>query len=155
MRIRLKFLYLSCFWFTKFKNSFIFNGKKQKAEKIFNTVFIELKFKYRYLPLLSFYEVIEKLKSPFILFPFRRGIKIYILPNYIVGVKQYTNSIYWLVKDIKKESNKIGIRVTIKGKFEEFILLKSADLFLEENNNFKLISYKTIVDNRIHLHYRW
>jgi ribosomal protein S7 len=154
LKVRIKILILSCFWFNKYKNNFIYCGKKQKIENVFNNLFTELKLKYRCLPIIFFYEIIEKLKSPIILFPFRRGIKVYLLPIYTKPVKQYINAIFWLVKDIKKNINKnTKISTIIKLKFEELINQNITDELLL--NNQKIITYKIAAENRIFLHYRW
>jgi len=103
---RSKFLYLACFWLIKFQNSFIFSGKKQKIEGIVKNIFIELKLKFRCLPLVFLYEIVEELKSPFKLAPFRRGKKFFILPSYISKFKQHKNGLYWFVKNIKSIKKK-------------------------------------------------
>jgi len=150
----IKFIYVRCFWFNKFKNNFIINGKKQKIENVFIKIFIELKLKYNTLPLLSFYELIEKFKSPIILCPFRRGTKVYILPVYIKPIKQYKNSIYWLVKDLKKNS-KISIKLTLLSKFEEYLTFKTINIYIDETINQKTQNYRLAAENRTHLHFRW
>jgi|SRR6185437_7478365 len=151
----LKFIYVHCFWFNKFKNCFILNGKKQKIENVFMRTFIELKLKYRILPILSFYELLEKLKSPIILCPFRRGKKVYILPIHIKPIKQYKNSVYWLVKDLKKNNIKISIRLLLITKFEEYIIFKDYNKYIDETTNQKIQIYRTAVENRTRLHFRW
>jgi hypothetical protein len=77
---------------------------KIKVEHVFINLFIELKLKYRVLPLLYIYEIIELLKSPFIIYPFRRGSKVYILPVYIKPKKQYITALHWTVKNILIQS---------------------------------------------------
>jgi ribosomal protein S7 len=171
--------------FTKFINHFIISGKKQKIDHVFNNVLIYLKLKYHILPIIIFYEIIEKLKSPFSLISHRRGPRVYQLPIFLTPLKQYKIAIYWFILCIKK-SNKYRYRKN-KNNSRDFILnnqlIKNFSLentfiysFNElytllftvsyaDLNNFALINsryfkrrlslYNSIGETRLFLHFRW
>jgi len=98
---------LDCFWFRKFKNCFIKNGKKQKIERYFNFLFFKLKIIYKVRPILFFYDALQKLRPVFILVPKRKSTRIYILPTYLIGRQQYSVALRWLVNSIKKSTYSI------------------------------------------------
>jgi ribosomal protein S7 len=173
---------LDCFWFKKFKNCFIKNGKKQKIERYLNFLFFKLKIIYKVRPILFFYDALQKLRPVFILVPKRKSTRIYILPTYLIGRQQYSVALRWLVNSIKKStystllSEKIFLEFTLLLNIVEvanstIVSNKSllTDVILSTYNNtafssvleiadsykYKLSTYEVAAENRVFVHYRW
>jgi ribosomal protein S7 len=123
------FSYSNCIWFDVFINCLMYKGHKNVICRFIKDFLFVFKFTYGILPLLAFYEILEKLRNPFFLIPYRRGAHVYILPILARKKKQYRTSIKWLVKSIKlidvdyTSSNTKLIEVIIF-KFEEILFIE-------------------------------
>jgi ribosomal protein S7 len=119
----------NCIWFNVFINCLMYKGHKNVICRFIKDFLFVFKFTYGILPLLAFYEILEKLRNPFFLIPYRRGAHVYILPILARKKKQYRTSIKWLVKSIKLididyANNNTKLLEVIIFKFEEMLFIE-------------------------------
>jgi ribosomal protein S7 len=137
-------------WFRKFKNCFIYEGKKQKVENIFKYFILQIKLQYSINPIIFFYNSLIINRMPFNVNPIRQGKKILILPNYLLPIEQYRFSFLLLVKMVKQRPEENII---------EKLFFEFSALVLERQNvlidhPLKIELFIIGVNNRTKLHYR-
>jgi len=160
----------------------MFKGHYLMTRAIVKDFLFIFKFKYNILPLILFYEILEKLRNPFFLMPYRRGANTYFLPIFARREKQYKIAIRWLITSAKVVDlgNKNALVIEkLLYRFEEIILdfsknsestssegksekqevkITRDESLIEEFNssmNYKWNVYKNIVKYRNYLHFRW
>jgi ribosomal protein S7 len=143
------FSYFNCIWFNIFINCLMYKGHKNIVCRFIKDFLFVFKFTYGILPLLAFYEILEKLRNPFFLMPYRRGAHVYMLPILARKKKQYRISIKWLIKSIKLIdidyiNNNTKLIETIIFKFEEILFIDDETIIAKvETDNVTMLVDKT------------
>lgn len=135
--------YSNCFWFNMFINCLMFKGRCLTIRTIVRDFLFIFKFKHNILPLILFYEILELLRSPFFLTPYRRGANLYFLPLFVRREKQYRAAVKWFINSVNITDlggKRILIIEKLLYRFEEILLLNS-------NNNSPVIIQNNSVNN--------
>jgi small subunit ribosomal protein S7 len=117
-------------WLSKFINKGILKGRKTKFEKFVYCSFFCLKKKLMVSPLFIFFEALEKLKPS-------AGLRLYIkgntkkkrikaCPVILTFGRQYTKSIYWVLKAIQLRKE-LFLNDKLFGEFDNIVFNESVN----------------------------
>lgn len=93
------------YWFSKFINKFIKNGKKANMEKIIYQSLNKIKIRFQRLPMKLLFFSLIRLKPMFYLVSKRFGKEFKKIPMLLEPRRQYIIALTWLVNHIKTESS--------------------------------------------------
>ncbi len=147
-KIRVDPLYRS-YWFSKFINKFLKNGKKHIVIKIFYNSFTQLKKKFRRLPVRLLFLSLLKLKPIFSLVSKRFGKQWKKIPTPLEPRRQYIIALTWLVLHTKTESDE-NLEQRLIRVFSNLFLKKTTVLTKHRNTYFQEIQ-----QHRINHKFRW
>jgi hypothetical protein len=151
------------FWFFKFINKFIIQGKREKISKLIYFSLKALKKKIRGYLYYFFFEIFELVKPLYILkkiIPKSSGIKLrkknqqfYFIPMPINFFDQYKYVIHWCFEMISFifKSNFRSFRWLIVYLFFNFVYLKKLEIFKKKKNHI----FHLANENRSNIHFRW
>jgi len=147
-KIRVDPLYQS-YWFSKFINKFLKNGKKHTVEKIINKSLNKIKLKFKRLPIKLLFFALIRLKPMFCLVSKRFGKEWKKIPMPLEPRRQYIIALTWLVNHIKTEST-----LNFENKFVQVFsnLLKKKKTALTKYRN---SYFYEIQEVRINNKFRW
>lgn len=154
-KVTLDPLYKS-YWYSKFLNKLMLNGKKHVIEKIIAQVFYKLKLKYKTKPIALLFSSLLKLKPLVGFIPKRLGKNWRTIPVPLEPRRQLVIGLKWLISQIKLE-NEYTLHNRILQTFLNFSRrkpknkrAKTSDLFKKKKQH-----YYKIVTDRINSRYRW
>lgn len=140
------------YWYSKFINKLMLNGKKHLSEKLVSKILLNLKLKYNVQPIFLILTIITKLKPILGIIQKRLGKEWKPVPIPINPRKQLIISLKWITNQIKRETQSTLILRTLKT-FQKFFKRhqhKNAELMQTKNNY-----YYNMAKNRVNLRYRW
>lgn len=125
----------SSYWLGKLLNSFITSGHKKTVQLELKKIIIYTKIHYRTSFLDILLLVLDKIKPVFKLNFITIAGKKKEYPVYLIPVKQYKTSVFWLKKLIQKRKEKyLGIRILsqlleVKNSRRHFLVKERDDIF--------------------------
>lgn len=138
------------YYFNKFMNKFMKQGKKQRLETIFYNSFLQLKLISKNRPIFSFMRYIYFTKPVLYLIRKRLGANWITVPAPLKFRAQIAISIKWLFNHMKS-INWETLQKKLENIFENLSQISKKQFIHKTKNKF----YSDLVKERIHLHFRW
>lgn len=154
-RVTLDPIYKS-YWYSKFVNKLMFNGKKHVIEKIMANIWYNMKVKYRAKPIDIFFASIIQLRPLMGSLLRRVGVVYKNVPVPLAPRRQLVIALKWLTSQIKMEPE-LDLRSRIFRTFSGLVQKKSK----KRNSNLSTIAkkkklhYAALAKDRINTYYRW
>jgi len=154
-RVTLDPLYKS-YWYSKFLNKLMLNGKKHVIEKIMSHVWYNFKLKYNAKPIVILFVSIIRLK-PLLGTITKRVGKIWkSVPVPLEPRRQLVIALKWLVSQIKVEPE-LSLRARIIRTLTGLLQKKSRKKRARKSDLLrkKALHYSSLVRDRVNTRYRW
>jgi ribosomal protein S7 len=137
------------YWFAKFMNKFMLDGKKYVVEKIINETFLYLKKKWGVKPLPVFLGVIIKFRPLLDLSLKRQGKQIKKIPGPLLPRRQAIVSLKWLTMAIKLNRAQT-LRLRMRSEFSDLSENKKTALWKRSMDHLRDLEI-----NRLNHRFRW
>lgn len=154
-KVTLDPLYRS-YWYSKFSNKLMLNGKKHIIEKLLSQLLYKFKLKYRVQPITLLFVSLIRLK-PLLGFVQKRVGSVWkSVPIPLKPREQLVLSLKWLINQIKLEPE-ITLRARILNTFALLLRRKSRNKRIKRSALLtkKRIHYFKIVKDRVNSRFRW
>lgn len=148
IKVKLDSLYQS-FWYSKFSNKFMLQGKKHVIEKILYLTFFKIKMHLKRSPLTLMFILLMRIKPLLGKIPKRLGTEWKTVPTPLNPKEQLIIALKWLVLQIKTEGEKNFANRVYKV-FVKFFDSRRNSLIRHRN-----IHRFDLIKDRINLRYRW
>jgi len=147
-KVRVDPLYQS-FWFSKFINKFMLQGKKHLIEKIMYNSFYQMKNKFRRQPLILLFIILMKLKPLLGFISKRLGKEWKQIPVPLAPRRQLIMALKWLVAHTKTESDRT-LEARLIRVFNSFFQKKKTALTKYRNQY-----HFNLTQERVNSRFRW
>jgi small subunit ribosomal protein S7 len=154
-KVTLDPLYKS-YWYSKFLNKLMLDGKKHAIEKTISQLFYKFKLKYRATPITLLFVSIIRLKPLIGIIPKRLGKLWKSVPYPLQPRRQLVIALKWLVSHIKLEKG-YNLRTRVISTFASVFRRKSKNKRAKPNELLKKkkVHYFQVVTDRINTRFRW
>ena len=154
-KVTLDPLYKS-YWYSKFLNKLMLNGKKHIIEKIMTQILYKFKLKYRAKPIILLFVSIIRLKPLIGTITKRIGKVWKSVPTPLEPRRQLVIALKWLVSQIKLEPE-LTLRSRISRTFTVLLRRKTRNKRAKRSELFnkKKLHYFQVVKDRVNTRYRW
>lgn len=154
-KVTLDPLYKS-YWYSKFLNKLMLNGKKHVIEKIMSQLFYKFKLKYKATPITLLFLSLIRLKPLIGIIPKRIGKLWKTVPTPLEPRRQLVLALKWLHSHIKLHPE-YNLRNKITKTFSVLLRknsknkrTKTNDLLIKQQEHYELVA-----KNRINTRFRW
>jgi ribosomal protein S7 len=154
-KVTLDPLYKS-YWYSKFLNKLMLDGKKHVIEKTISKVFLKFKLKYKVKPTMMLFVILLRLRPLVGFIPKRLGGNWKQIPVPIEARRQVVFALKWLISHIKLE-NEFNLHNRVLSTFYTIFRKKPKNKRAKPNDLLKKKKehyFKAITD-RINSRFRW
>jgi len=144
------------YWYSKFVNKFMLDGKKHIIEKIISQVWYDFKLKHKLKPILILFVSLHKIKPLMGTIPKRLGKIWKQVPVPLTPRRQLVIALKWLVQQIKFEPE-LNLRAKIIRTFTKLLQKKSKNKRADTSDliRTKRLHYYQIIKDRVNTRFRW
>lgn len=147
-KVRVDPLYQS-FWYSKFMNKFMLQGKKHVIEKTLSKTFFNIKMKMKREPLTLMFIILMRTKPLLGMITKRLGKEWKTIPVPLEPRRQLVIALKWLVSQVKIEPER-KFETRLLKVFTKFFKIKKNALIRYRNTY-----YYNITKDRVNTRFRW